>query len=86
MFRIYFREQAVKRLAEINEPYFSLIKLEINLLEKNYFPAGKNCKRLHGKEKDFYRIRIGVYRALYHVDQKKKIITILRIFHRGEGY
>lgn len=86
MFNILFRQQVAKRLSKINEPYFSAIKKEILLLQKNYFPAGKNCKRLQGKEKDLYRIRIGSYRALYHVNHDKKIITILRIFSRNEGY
>ena len=85
MFRVFIREQAAKRLAEMNEPYFSAIKTAVEGLEKNYFPAGKNCKRLKG-EKNLYRIRIGTYRAIYHADLSKKIITILRIFHRGEGY
>ncbi|MEK7171811.1 MAG: type II toxin-antitoxin system RelE/ParE family toxin [Patescibacteria group bacterium] len=86
MFNILFRQQAAKRLLKINEPYFSAIKKEILLLQKNYFPAGKNCKRLQGKEKDLYRIRIGNYRSLYHVDHGKKTITVLRIFNRNEGY
>lgn len=85
-FSIFFRNRAAKSLSKIDEPYFSSIKKELLALEKNHFPPGKNCKRLQGKEKDIYRIRIGSYRALYHVNHKKKIITVLRIFHRGEGY
>lgn len=86
MFILQFRDQAAKRLSKINEPDFSRLKKEIFVLQKNYFPAGKNCKKLHGKEKDLYRIRIGPYRVLYHVDHVKQIIIILRIFLRGEGY
>lgn len=86
MFILQFRDQAAKRLSKINEPDFSRLKKEMLDLQKNYFPGGKNCKRLHGKEKDLYRIRIGPYRVLYHVDHEKQIITILRIFLRGEGY
>lgn len=56
MFGIFFRHQAAKSLSHIDEPYFSLIKKELSALEKNYFPPGKNCRRLQGKEKDFYRI------------------------------
>lgn len=76
MFKLYFREQAARRLSKIDEPYFSLIRKELSILDHNYFPGGKNCKRLLGSP----------YRALYHVDHKKKIITILRVFHRSEGY
>ena len=86
MFQIYFRDQAALALSRIDEPYFSTIKSDILELRKNYFPKGKKCKKLHGKEKNLYRIRIGPYRALYHVDQKKKILTVLRVFYRNEGY
>lgn len=86
MFTIVFKQQAAKKLEKINEPYFSSIKKEVLLLQKNYFPGEKNCKKLHGKEKDFYRLRTGTYRILYHVGHTQKLITILRIFHRNEGY
>lgn len=86
MFQLIFRESAAKKLAKMDEPYFSLIKEGLLELSNDYFPGGKNCKRLKGKNRDYYRIRIGVYRVIYYVDHARKTLTILRIFHRGEGY
>lgn len=86
MFNLRFREQAAKQLTKLNQPYFSSVREALSALEHNYFPPGKNCKRLQGKEKDLFRIRIGTYRALYRVDHKKKIITVLKIFNRNEEY
>lgn len=85
-YSLSFRAQAAKRLAKLDEPYFSAIKHDTESLQEHYFPQGKKCKKLHGELKDLYRIRIGSYRALYHADHKKKIITVLRIFSREEGY
>ena len=86
MFNLYFEEQAAKRLAKVNDPYHTLIINELDSLRRDYFPRGKNCKRLNTKTRDVYRLRMEVYRAIYHVNDQKKQITILRIFHRGEGY
>lgn len=86
MFDLILDEQAAKRLAKINEPYHALIVKEFQALKQEYFPRGKNCKRLNTKTKHVYRLRIGVYRTIYHVSHEKKRITVLRVFHRGEGY
>lgn len=85
-YTLIFREQALRRLAKLDEPYFSSIKEDVNRLQKNYFPEGKKCKRLQGELHDLFRLRVGQYRILYHVSHKNKAITILRIFHRNEGY
>lgn len=85
-YSLSFRHQAAKRLAKLDEPYFSSIADDVNALQKNYFPEGKKCKRLQGELHDLFRLRVGQYRVLYHVNHQKKIITILRIFHRNEGY
>lgn len=86
MFKLVFESQPAKQLAKMNEPYYSLIVQELSSLKENYFPGGKNCKRLTTKTRDVYRIRIGPYRAMYHVSHPQKIITVLRIFNRSEGY
>ncbi len=47
------------------------------------FPRGS--RRLSGYD-DVFRIRVGIYRILYSVAQKKLIIIILKIGHRKEVY
>ncbi len=85
-YSLLLHEQAAKRLAKLDEPFFSAVGQDIQSLRENYFPGGKKCKRLRGEVPDLFRIRIGTYRVMYRVDHDKKIITILRIFSRGEGY
>jgi len=35
---------------------------------------------------NYYRIRIGDYRIIYEIDEKRKKINIFRIRHRKEAY
>ena len=86
MYTLNVREQVVKKMLTFEKPYFLAIQEDVLSLAKNYFPPGKKCKRLQGKVKDLYRLRNGPYRIIYHVDHQKKLVTILRLFHRGEGY
>ena len=83
---LLFREQASQQLLRLDEPYYSAIREGVIALQFNYFPEGKKCKRLQGEIRDLFRLRVGQYRILYHVDHQKKILTVLRIFHRNEGY
>lgn len=49
-----------------------------------------NDPRPHGSEKlagdDKYRIRQGVYRVLYEVDDTTVVVTVVRVAHRREVY
>lgn len=48
-------------------------------------PRPSGFKKLRGK-KDLYRIRAGVYRMVYKIDDKNKRIQITRIRHRKDVY
>lgn len=50
--------------------------------ENNPRPSG--FKKL--ADSYFYRIRIGNYRAIYSIDDRKKIVKILDIAHRRDVY
>ncbi len=45
-------------------------------------PAG--CKKLKGEQG--WRVRIGEYRILYDIDDKKKQIVIRKVSHRKDVY
>ena len=46
-------------------------------------PAG--CKKLKGY-RDQWRIRIGVWRVVYLIDDTLKLVSIVRIAHRRDVY
>jgi len=51
-------------------------------LEDNPRPLG--AKKL--KETDYYRIRVGDFRAIYSIDDNERTVKILSIGHRREIY
>ena len=48
-------------------------------------PRPSGCRKLQGYD-DVYRIRIGRYRALYSIDGRRVIITVLKVAHRRVVY
>jgi mRNA interferase RelE/StbE len=51
-------------------------------LAENPRPTG--CKKLSDREG--YRIRVGDYRILYHIDDAAKLVIIFRVAARGDVY
>lgn len=47
-------------------------------------PRPRGCQKIVGQSG--YRIRVGVYRIVYEVDDTNKEITIYRIVHRKNAY
>jgi mRNA interferase RelE/StbE len=45
-------------------------------------PAG--CRKLVGE--DGYRIRVGVYRIMYGIDDAAEEVTVYRVLHRKNAY
>lgn len=75
-------KKASKELDKI--PNAIALKISKELLNLGINPFTVKSKKLRGKEN--YRIRIGIYRAVYTIDKKKKVIKILRIKHRKDVY
>jgi mRNA interferase RelE/StbE len=55
----------------------------IEALATNPRPPG--CRKLAGY-KDVLRIRVGTYRVLYSVNDKRIIVIVLKIGHRRDVY
>ncbi len=82
MFELTLSHHAAKSLDKIPDSLAKKIVSEIQKLGENPFPG--NSKKLQGQ--DNYRLRVGSYRAIYTLDKKSKIITILRVADRKEIY
>lgn len=48
--------------------------------------SGLDVLRLAGYPPHSFRLRIGDYRILYHVDIDTRTVTLIDVFHRGRGY
>jgi mRNA interferase RelE/StbE len=64
----------------IREPDFSRIAEAILNLEEAPRPRG--CRKLRGLEG--WRIRVGNWRVIYHIDDQEAVVTIVAIRRRRE--
>jgi len=81
-YTLFITKKARKELDKIPGPLAKNIAKKLLGLEKNPHPP--SSKKLTGKNN--FRLRIGSFRALYTVDNRKKEITILRIADRKTIY
>ncbi|MPZ18752.1 MAG: hypothetical protein GEV06_12680 [Luteitalea sp.] len=45
----------------------------------------RNGKKLEGSDST-YRVRVGTYRIVYDVDDKKKTVRVMGVAHRKHAY
>ena len=58
------------------------ILYRINSLREN--PRAEGCVKLSNQEK--YRVRQGVYRIVYEIQDNELIILVVKVAHRGQVY
>ena len=48
-------------------------------------PRPYDSKKLHGHS-SLWRIRVGVYRVIYIIDDDKKVVDVAVVRHRSDAY
>jgi mRNA interferase RelE/StbE len=82
VYRVELRRNAQKALDKLQiQERFKIISL---LLELEQNPRPKGVEKVKGTE--LWRVREGDYRMVYYIDDKQKMITIVRIGHRRDVY
>lgn len=81
-YAVELRRSATKELDDLASADLVRVMSRIRALGTNPRPAGS--EKLTGAEQ--YRVRQGVYRILYEVDDARRIVTIVKIGHRREVY
>ena len=79
-FKIIFTKVAEKDINALDVKTRYKILLVIKGLSVSPFPGGNTIKKLRGVKISLYRLRVGSFRAVYHIDGKK--IAILFIVDR----
>lgn len=82
-YRVLISTTAKKTLRTLPNEILPKILRTIESLSVNPCPRG--YRRLTGEEST-YRIRVGVYRIIYEIDNKEIHILILKIGHRKDVY
>jgi mRNA interferase RelE/StbE len=79
---IFILHRAQKELGDLPPKAYDRVRDEIRLEGQNSRPS--TCVKLTGREG--WRIRVGDYRIIYEIDDKKKIVTVLHVGLRKDVY
>ena len=82
MYRIKLSSQAKKELGDFKKRHQTATSLAIEDLKDDPFMGTKLGRELTG----YYSYRVGVYRIIYRVDDKQKIVFIITFGHRSVVY
>lgn len=85
-FRVSLSETAVRQLRRLPKDAQGRMTKALRVLEEDPFrPRPKaDIRPIEGTEPRKYRIRLGIYRAVYAVVGRE--VRVLEIFTRGRGY
>jgi len=84
-YEVEIARPAVKALEKIEQPMRKSILDEIKTLEETPRPVGSELVTALSKERVF-RFRVGDFRVLYQVFDKRLIVVVVRIANRRDVY
>lgn len=82
MYKVFLTRKAEKSLDKISEPYQG----RIVIILRNLVINSRLGKKLEGKYKNYYSIRVWPYRIIYMIKDKELIIEVIEIGHRQSVY
>ncbi len=81
-FELVFKKSVAKDLRSIPKMNGARILKRIEALRED--PRGEGCVKLSAQER--YRVRQGVYRIVYEIQDNEIIVVIVRVSHRSAIY
>lgn len=82
-YSVRFKPSAQKELEALEDRFLERTFAKIQALGQNPRPSG--CKKLKNSP-DLWRIRVGDYRVVYSLNDKTKLVEVLRVRHRRDVY
>jgi len=79
-YELIFKKSVAKDLRPLPKQDVKRILQRIRELASNPRPVG--CEKLSGQER--YRVRQGVYRIVYEIEDRRLIVMVVKIGHRRE--
>jgi mRNA interferase RelE/StbE len=83
MYQVILAKRVRKSIDNIPNPYYTQIEKHID--ELRYNPRPNGYRKLEGHE-DLFRIRVGVYRIIYSIEDNILRIEVLKVAHRKDIY
>lgn len=84
MYRVVYRKTATKMLRRMPHSLATRFLSAFEALATGKSQRKLDIKQLAGREG--YRLRIGNWRALYHIEEEQLIIEVVKIGPRGDVY
>ena len=81
-YRLTFKKSVAKDLRLIPKGDVRRILKRIEAFAEDPRPMG--CEKLSGQER--FRVRQGVYRIVYEIQDEKLVIVVVKVGHRREVY
>ncbi len=81
-YSLAFKKSVAKDLRSIPNKDVKRILNRINSLREN--PRSEGCVKLSNQEK--YRVRQGIYRIIYEIQDTELIILVVKVAHRAQVY
>jgi len=82
-YEVIFKRSAEKDLRDLSKGTIKRVLTRIEELQRD--PRPRQSSKLTGAEQ-LYRVRVGVYRIIYAVDDDEREITIYYVRHRRNVY
>ncbi len=83
-YRLRISTRAAQELRKLPQEIIVRIDRQITALAENPGPPG--CRKLKCRKPEGWRIRVGNYRILCHVDEPSREVTVYRVGHRRGIY
>ncbi len=82
-YRVVLTASAERELKKLPADVVARIVPHLESLTSNPRPAG--CRKLQGGDRE-WRVRVGDYRVVCTIDDRKSLVEVVRIRHRREVY
>jgi len=82
-YKVQFSPRAERQLRDLPREAQARLKTRIDALAEDPRPRG--VERLSGAE-EYYRIRVGVYRVIYAIEDRDLIVLVVKVGHRRDVY
>ena len=82
LYKITFKKSVAKDLRKIAKIEVKRILARIDELAND--PRGDGCSKLSAQER--YRVRVGLYRIIYEIQDLKLIVQVVKVGHRSNVY
>jgi len=79
-YRVEVKPSAEKELLRLNKSDYTALLLRIQSLAENQRPGGA----IKLRAKDFWRVRVGRFRIIYRIEEKQRLVEVVRITRRRE--